>query len=419
MKRNHLIFSLFLLLFSFFLSAPAQTIQQMKKDRARLEQQIKESKQLLASTNKDVKSQLSQLSVLSERVRQQAALVNQLDKEVKATESEISTLTRHLGELEVELQKRKLRYSAALAQSTHRNSFENRLMFLLSSETFRQMFRRMRYLGEYSHFQVQQGREIQAKQTELETKREELQQLKAEQIELLAKQQAEKEALAEQQAAQKALIGRLQKKQADIKTELTRQQSEYDRLDKKIEQLINQQIAASRAKEKSKTSGKGKDTKAPAGGKGESSFKMSADDVKLSGSFQSNKGRLPVPVSGSYMIHSHYGIQQVEGMKHVTVNNQGVDLRCSSGAKARSIFDGEVSAIFEHPARKTHGVLVRHGNYISVYCNLGTLNVRQGDKVKGGDTLGTIHTDSSGDCILQFQLRRDLQRLNPEEWIRF
>ena len=323
---------------------------------------------------------------------------------------------------------RKSRYASALSQSLHRNSFENRLLFLLSSDTFRQMYRRMRYLGEYAHFQAQMGREIQAKQQELEEKRAQLTELKASQTELLAQRQHEQQALATQQAEQQALVSRLQKQQATIKSELKRQQSEYDRLDKKIEQLINEQIAASQAKAKAKekaATAKGKETKKPdtptppAESSSKVGFKMSADDVKLSGSFQQNKGRLPVPVQGSYMIASHYGIQQMSGMKHVTVNNQGVDLRCSRGATARNIYDGEVSAIFEHPSRKTYGILVRHGNYISVYCNLATLSVRQGDKVKGGAPLGTIHTDPSGESILQFQLRKDLQRLNPEEWIKF
>ena len=412
----------FILQFSFVVSLPAQTVQQMKKDRARLEQQIKESQQLLASTGKDVKSQMAQLSLLSERIRQQTELVTQLAGELKATEKDITRLGSELKELEAELQMRKERYASALSQSVHRNSFENRMLFLLSSDTFRQMYRRMRYLGEYAHFQAKQGREIQAKQQELEEKRAELEALKASQTELLAQQQTEQQALASQRAEQQALVSRLQKKQADIKSEIKRQQSEYDRLDKKIEQLINEQIAASQAKSKGKTSTpKGKDTKKTETTSESSSggFKMSADDVKLSGSFLSNKGRLPVPVQGSYMIASHYGIHQMEGMKHVTVNNQGVDLRCGTGATARSIFDGEVSAIFEHPSRKTFGVLVRHGNYISVYCNLASLSVRQGDRVKGGAALGTIHTDPSGESILQFQLRKELQRLNPEEWIKF
>ena len=428
MKRHSLLFILFFISTFFVTPACAQSVQQMKKDRARLEQQIKESQQLLASTGKDVKSQLAQLSVLSERIRQQTELVTQLGNELKATETEISLLGSELKELEADLEMRKSRYASALSQSLHRNSFENRLLFLLSSDTFRQMYRRMRYLGEYAHFQAQMGREIQAKQQELEEKRAQLTELKASQTELLAQRQHEQQALATQQAEQQALVSRLQKQQATIKNELKRQQSEYDRLDKKIEQLINEQIAASQAKAKAKekaATAKGKETKKPdtptppAESSSKGGFKMSADDVKLSGSFQQNKGRLPVPVQGSYMIASHYGIQQMSGMKHVTVNNQGVDLRCSRGATARNIYDGEVSAIFEHPSRKTYGILVRHGNYISVYCNLATLSVRQGDKVKGGAPLGTIHTDPSGESILQFQLRKDLQRLNPEEWIKF
>ena len=119
------------------------------------------------------------------------------------------------------------------------------------------------------------------------------------------------------------------------------------------------------------------------------------------------------------MLLNHYGINQVEGMKDVKLNNLGVDVKCGVGANVRNIFDGEVSTVFEHPTRKTYGVLIRHGNYISVYCNLATTNVHQGQKLKAGATIGTVATDAQGDNILQFQLRKDLQRLNPEQWIKF
>lgn len=420
MKHDNRIGCLIVLVLCLGLSLPlsAQTVQQMKQDRARLEQQIKESQKLLTSTGKDVKSQLAQLSVLSEQIRQQTELVTQLGNELKATDAEIVRLTGELKQLEADLQMRKDRYARALSQSVHRNSFENRLLFLLSSDSFRQMYRRLRYLGEYAHFQVDQGHVIQTKQAELEAKRTELSALKDSQTELLAQRRQEQDALAARQAEQKALVSRLQKQQATIKSELNRQQSEYDKLNKRIDDLINQQIAASRAAKKGeKKSATQKDSKSA--GAESSGYKMSADEVKLSGSFLQNKGRLPVPVQGSYMIAAHYGIRQMEGMKYVTVNNKGIDLRCGSGATARNIFDGEVTAVFESSIRKTYGVLVRHGNYISVYCNIGVPSVRVGDKLKGGATIGTIHTDPSGESILQFQLRKDMQQLNPEEWIKF
>lgn len=395
-------------------SSMSQNVNDMKKERTRIEKQIAESKKMLATTEKDVKGQISRMTFLSEQIRQQQALVNSLDAEVKAVNAEMKANEERQRKLESDLAQRKESYAKALKMSTKRNSFENRLTFLFSAESFRQMYRRARYLREYSDFQVRQGREIQEKQKELEEKQKELAALRAEKQELLARQQQERDALASQRAEQQELVKKLQKKQADIKKEMARQQSEYDRLNKEIDRLIAEQIAASQKKKNA-----GKTDEKASEGKSTPTFKMSAEDVKLSGSFEANKGKLPVPVLGPYMLANHYGINQVEGMKDVKVNNQGVDIRCGAGATIRSIFEGEVSAIFVIPTRQTYGVLVRHGEYISVYCNLATLNVKQGDKVKLNTVLGTAGNDVSDEPILQFQLRRNQQRLNPEEWIRF
>ncbi|MBP5424979.1 MAG: peptidoglycan DD-metalloendopeptidase family protein [Prevotella sp.] len=407
------------LLLTSSLSVQAQSVQQLKANRTKLESQISESKKLLATTNKDVKSQVNTLSVLSAQVKEQQALIDALDREVKAVSDTMIILEQHQRELEKELTMRKDSYARALRMATHRNTFENRLSFLFSAETFHQMYRRARYLREYSDFQAKEGREIQLKQEELAEKKKTLEQMHAEKAELLTKRQAEREVLAQKQSSQQAIVKQLQKKQANLKEEIARRQKEHDELDRRINKLIEEQIAASQKKKKEKTP---KET--PSGNTakketGSSSYKMSPEEVKLSGSFVNNKGRLPVPVVGPYLIVSHYGINQVEGMKDVKVNNQGVDIRSKDGATVRSIFSGEVAAVFEYDKRNFYGVLVRHGEYISVYCNLGDVAVRQGQKIQANTPLGTVRTDASGDCILKFQLRRNTQRLNPEEWVRF
>lgn len=414
MKHRLAYLSLIACLFLQAIPSMSQSVNDMKMERTRIEKLIAESKKMLATTEKDVKGQLSKMTFLTEQIRQQQALVNTLDAELKAVNDEMKNNEKQQRKLESDLAQRKQSYAKALNTSARQNSFENRLTFLFSADSFRQMFRRARYLREYSDFQARQGREILEKQKELEEKQKELAALRAEKQELLSRQQQERDALTTKRAEQQQLVKKLQKKQTDIKKEMSRQQSQYDRLNKEIDRLIAEQIAASQ-KKKSAAKTDDKATK----GKGMPTFKMSAEDVKLSGSFEANKGKLPVPVLGPYLLVNHYGINQVEGIKDVKVNNQGVDIRCGAGATIRSIFDGEVSAIFIIPTRQTYGVLVRHGEYISVYCNLVNLNVKQGDKVKLNTVLGNAGNDMSGQPVLQFQLRRNQQRLNPEEWIRF
>lgn len=138
---------------------------------------------------------------------------------------------------------------------------------------------------------------------------------------------------------------------------------------------------------------------------------MASEDRKISGNFESNRGRLPIPVVGSYKIVSHFGQYNVEGLKNVRLDNKGINILGQPGAKVRSIFDGEVSAVFSLAG--TTGVMVRHGNYISVYCNLGSVSVRKGQHVTTRQILGTVGAEN----ILQFQLRRETAKLNPEAWL--
>lgn len=140
------------------------------------------------------------------------------------------------------------------------------------------------------------------------------------------------------------------------------------------------------------------------------------NDSKLSSNFASNKGRLPMPITGSYSVVGHYGNYNVSGLKNVTLNNRGIDIRGQQGCSARAIFDGEVSSIFQYVGAYT--VMVRHGRYISVYSGLRSVNVRKGQSVRTRDNLGAVAANADGNYVLQFQLHNEGTRLNPEQWVR-
>ena len=139
-------------------------------------------------------------------------------------------------------------------------------------------------------------------------------------------------------------------------------------------------------------------------------------DARLTGSFASNQGRLPMPITGNYTISSHFGAYNVNGLNGVTLDNKGINLTAPAGAQARCVFDGEVTAIFSMGGMTN--VIVRHGSYITVYCNLTGVSVRQGQHVAARQTLGSVARDASGNCTLHFQLRHETQKLNPERWLR-
>lgn len=414
MKR---LFSLITLLLSFAI-AYGQTnakVAEMENQRSKLEQEISESKQLLTTAEKDTESQLAALAALTAQIKKQQQLVTRLDADIRATDREIRSIEEQLVTLQTELERRKEHYAHALRLMTKKNTFENRLMFLLSAESFNQMVRRMRYLREYSTFQQKQGEELMAKQEELNNKRIELEHTRKAKQALLAKRVEEKRELDRRKAEQQKLVGNLKKKQKEIRDRIARQQKERNKLNEEINRIIEAEIAARNAEQKKA------DEKAQKEQKGATempTYRQNAADKKLTGSFESNKGKLPVPITGPYLVTSHYGVNYVEGLKNVKYNNNGVDIRGQQNCQARAIFDGTVSFIFEHPqVQGSYIVMVRHGQYISAYFNLTSLKVKKGDKVKINQPLGLIRSDASGNYTMQFQLRKDTQSLNPEQWI--
>ena len=410
------IFSIIALSF-LFIATYGQTnskVAEMESQRSKLEKEISESRKLLTTAEKDTESQLAALSALTAQIKKQQGLVNKLDADIRATNREIKSIEEQLVTLQAELNRRRDHYAHALRLMVSKNSFENRLMFLLSADSFNQMVRRLRYLREYSTFQQKQGEALMAKQEELNNKRIELENTRKSLRALLAKRIEEKKELDLRQAEQQKLVGSLKKKQKEIRQRIAQQQKERNRLNEEINRIIEAEIAARNAEQKAEDeaeASKPSGTAMPV-------YRQNAADKKLSGSFESNKGRLPAPITGPYLVTSHYGVNYVEGLKNVKYNNNGIDIRGQQNCQARAVFDGTVSFIFEHPQiQGSYIVMVRHGQYISAYFNLTSLKVKKGDKVKINQPLGLIRSDASGNYTMQFQLRKDTQSLNPEQWV--
>ena len=395
-------------------------VKEMTSQRVKIEQEIAESKRLLSSAQKDVDGQLAQLSALTAQIKKQKQYVDRLNADVRAIDRELKSIEEQLTTLRTELERRREHYAQALQLMANKNSFDNRLMFLLSADSFNQMVRRLRYLREYSEFQRKQGEYLMEKQRELDNKQAELENTREEKQKLLAKRIEEQQVLDKQMKEQQQLVAGLKKKQKDIASRIAKQQRERDKLNKEIERIIEAEIAAQAEVQRKKEK---KDDAAPtptpkAADKPMPAYRENAADKKLSGSFESNKGRLPMPITGPYLITSHYGVNYVEGLKNVKFNNHGIDIQGKEGCQAKAVFDGTVSYVFQHMQNEgSYIVMVRHGQYISAYFNLTNLKVKKGDKVKTNEPLGTVCINATGNYTMQFQLRKDTQSLNPELWL--
>ena len=412
-------------------------IRELEAKRKELHQQIAESETLLQSTKKDVKSQLENLALLTGQIEERRKYINTIESDVHTLTSEIASLQKQLNKLQRDLKDKKRKYETSVQYMYRNKSVQEKLMFIFSAENLSQTYRRMRYVQEYANYQRLQGLEIERKQRQVVSKKKELEQTRKAKENLLKQGETEKAKLEIQEKDRQTLLANLKKKQKGIQNEISKKKRSAQQLNAQIDRLIEIEIekarkraeeearrkaaAAKAAEENKKSSGETSSTSksgVKTSGKKVApveKFNLNNEDHRLSGNFERNRGILPMPVTGPYVIVSHYGQYAVDGLRNVKLDNKGIDIKGKPGAKARAIFDGEVSAIFQYNG--LNNILVRHGNYISVYCNLSSVAVSKGSKVSTKTILGTIHTDSSGNSVLHFQLRKETAKLNPELWL--
>ena len=410
----------------FVWNASAQTTQKIKElenQRNELQQQIAESETLLRSTKKDVKSQLDNLALINGQIADRKKYINAIEQDVKSLNNEINALLRQLKTLQRDLKDKKDKYESSVQYMYRNKSIHEKLLFIFSAENLSQTYRRLRYVREYANFQRLQAVEIERKQKQVNAKKAELEVTRGAKEKLLKEGEAEKKKLEKQEKEKQGILHGLKRKQRGIQSEINKKRRSANKLNAQIDRLIEQEIekARKRAEEEArKTSAKeGKKptekpvSKQPVQKGTVDKFRMNSEDRQLSGTFESNKGRLPMPITGPYVIVGRYG--QYAVAKNVRLDNKGIDIRGKEGAKARAVFDGEVSAIFKYNGLSN--VLVRHGNYISVYCNLSSVSVAKGSKVKAREEIGVVQKDASGNAVLHFQLRKETTKLNPEVWL--
>lgn len=417
----------------------SKKVKDLKAKKTLLQKDLKKSQQALVKTGKDVKDGKSYLHHIDRQLEDRIEHIRTMEGQMDSIETEVKGLRKNIKSLDKQLTDKKQRYIRALRFSYQFPRINNTLIFVLSAKNLTQMYRRARYAREYAVYQHDLGRQIQRKQSKLMDAQNSLLAAKSKKAALLQEVIRQRRKLNDQQARQQQYIKNLTKREDNLRAKVAKQQKELASLNKKIDDLIASEIEQARkraeaeAKRKAEAEAKKKNTasakkpastnsqkltstsKQPTASKPSSGSWLTSAEKKLEGTFLQNKGRLPVPITGQYRLGSRYGAYNVPGLKNVTLDNKGVNYVGKPGARARCIFDGEVTAVFQFSGSKN--VLVRHGSYISVYCNLSSVIVKKGQKLKARDLIGTIATDDSGSCVLHFQLRKETTKLNPEQWI--
>ena len=428
------------------------TVKGLQNERNKLQAQRVANQRRQEELKKGVRKGMENLMILDHEIAQKQKVVDTIRNDISRLSEHINLLDRQLEVLTQELEERRNRYMQSMRYMHRNRKLQNQLMFVFSADNFNQMYRRLRFMREYSSFQKAQGEAVISKQHQVEQKRQELSDSKLQKNHLLVRGEQEKQLLEGKQNEQQAQVNQLKKQQKTVEALILEQQRREAELDARIDRLIAEEIAREKARQeaearrkaaaeaarkraeeqaqakKNQERSKKEDTKTTKNSRTESSNKvrehepaeskrteeaytMPSEDRRLSGNFEANRGRLPLPITGAYRLVRGFGTYSPEGLSHVKLQSNGWHLKGQNGSRAQCIFDGEVSGVYYQGG--SYIVTVRHGKYISAYINLSAVSVRKGQHVKTRDILGSLGADNN----MQFQLRNWNTLLNPAHWL--
>ena len=441
----------------------SRTLQRLEQERKQLLRNIEASDKKLQQLRRDTRSQEQTLRAVKEQVEQRRQVVAVLGSEVNGLQARIDTLAGHIGRLHRREGALLLRYRAALLQLQRIDTHIDPLVFVLSSRTPSEARERQRFLTRYTKAVRQASEALRSTRSEIEATKAEVGRTHSEKEQLLSLREAEKRKLEQEEVQRSAQVKDLQGQQKQLAQDLSKQRKRAEELDRKIQQQVEAEILAAqrraaeaqrRAEEArrrrqvqrreqsaqesaSSTKGSGRGSRGKAttpipppqeetepepeerraatpGG-----YAMDANERALASSFAQNKGRLPAPIRGSYSILRTFGVHQHSEHSRVQVNSSGVDFGLQSDSRAYAVFSGVVSRVFMIPGYGT-ALILRHGNYLTVYANLSSVSVSSGSRVSTGQVLGSVGAspDGSGGRLLHFQLWHERTKLNPLAWIK-
>ena len=448
---------------------PLSEREKMQASQKQLRQDIENKKKQNVELDRKVKQQMQDVEELSVEIDDKKRLIDTIKTDIASLDSTLVLLNAQMDTLQRELKGFQERYANSVRYLYRNRKSYNTAMFVFSADNVNQMYRRSRFMKEYATYQKVQGETVKQKQAQVSAKQHEIESNRHEKRDLLQKGQREQQNLEQKQAQQKQLVEQLQKEQRTVQALIKKEQQQEAELNAKIEKLIAEEIAREQARieaekkrkaeelarkererkerERKLAEAKAKEEAAKAQARAaktdrekaeanrsvknaEAARKTAERDVaatqkeikeysansdrakRLTGSFASNKGKLPMPITGPYKVIRGFGSNVVEGLGNVHLSSKGLYLKGQAGAMARCVFDGEVSKVYS--TGSSYIVMVRHGKYISVYCDLASVSVSAGQKVSINQTLGKLGPS----YVMQFQLRNWTDLLNPRPWLK-
>ena len=379
----------------------SQTVAELEERRRKALKDLEVTSSLISKTEEEKKTSLSQINILRVEINARQSLINVMNDELKNIDRNIGQLRREAQQQQTEMDKLKDEYAKLMYHSYYKKTKYETLMFILSANSFAESYRRYRYVQQYAEFAQNKAREIEKVKVELETKLGEIEKARLERVAVLNARRNENAKLQTEQRRQNTIVSQLSRKEKDLRRDLKKQQDQANAINRRIDQLIAEEARKSQ--------------KAQAAGTQE--FALTREQQLLSGGFEKNQGRLPWPVERGVIV-GRFGVQAHAVLKHVTTDNKGIYIQTAPNSDARAVFEGEVTQRFSIPG-SNYTVIVRHGNYRTVYSNLTNIYVKVGDNIKARQAIGRIFVDNEDDnkSVLYFQVWKERDIQNPENWI--
>lgn len=433
MKRLQIIWVMLLLAVvnpSFAQKTKGKSKKQLQSEITTLQNEISTANQLLKKTKKDKEMTLGEVNLLDKKIKQREQLIKAYNDQLAVLDEEISKGQSNIASLNSDLDKLRKEYSKMVAFAYKNRSHYNNLEFIFASKDFNQAFSRMRYIRQFSNSRKIKLEQIASTEKRISEEVQASQQARQQQTAMLKDEKAQQEALKSEKADLNKQVANLKKKESSIQQDIKNKQQQAQKLQKAIDDIIAEEIRKANAEAErkrkeaekaaaNKNKGKKNISTKPAStpvSTNEKGMALTPAEKTLSSNFVGNKGKLPWPVERG-VISSSYGKHASVVSSKVTVTNNGIDIATTEGAKARAVFDGEVTSVTKLTGANTV-VIIRHGEYFTVYSNLENVAVKRGDKVKTKQNLGTVHTNKTENKTeLHFELLRETTRQNPASWL--
>lgn len=404
-KRFSLLICCFLI--SAFSFLQAQTKQDLEKKKKQLLTEINEMQKELNTASKSKKTSLTQVKIIQSKISLQQKLIDNYSNQIGQLNNEITKTNTSIQSLDNDLDELKTNYAKMVVYAYKHRSASDQLLFIFSAESFNDAFRRFLYLRRYSAYRKSQANVIKQTKITLNGKVETLNTQKNTKANLLTEQQQQKNDLLKEKVKKDNAVKKFTGQEKKIKANILAKKKEQEKLNKQIQDIIKKEIAASKVKN---TTTKGSTIKSS------TEIARTPEVIALSNSFIANRGKFPWPVVNGVIIES-FGTHPHPVLKNVTTKNNGVDIKTNTNAAVRSIFEGTVVNVLVNPGYHK-AVLIRHGDYFTVYSNLETVTVKANDKVSVKQTIGTAYTDPDENAtMVHLEIWKGTTLLDPEDWL--